>query len=189
MALRGAVEQVALLSTRPLATHHRGVAEAGVAGDAASASAAKPGEPYRSILPHSGTAGGCAAGSSGGIEPGLEPFTPNQYLTAYGHAALHDRGLTGKGQKVAVVETGGFKHSDIVAFGKCFGFKPPPIEVVPVRVGKPLPAEDETTLDLAMLTVGAPGLEKIYVYEGPGRSAASPSPPAPRSAPPGTGPT
>ena len=67
-----------------------------------------------------------------------------------------------------MVETGGFKHSDIVAFGKCFGFKPPPIEVVPVRVGKPLPAEDETTLDLSMLTVGAPGLERIYVYEGPG---------------------
>jgi kumamolisin len=166
-ALRGAVERVALLSPRAVASH-TGAAEAGIEpGEAGSAGAAKPGEPYRSILPHSGTAGGCAAGSSGGIEPGLEPFTPNQYLTAYGHAALHARGFTGRGQKVAVVETGGFKHSDIVAFGRCFGVEPPPIKVVPVRVGKPLPAEDETTLDLSMLTVGAPGLEKIYVYEGP----------------------
>ncbi|HEX5712021.1 MAG TPA: S53 family peptidase [Solirubrobacterales bacterium] len=167
-ALRSAVARVALLSTRTAATHHVGATEAGIeAGEAGSAGAAKPGEPYRSILPHSGTAAGCAEGSSGGIEPGLEPFTPNQYLTAYGHAALHARGLTGKGQKVALVETGGFKHSDIVTFGRCFGFKPPPIKVVPVKVGKPLPAEDETTLDLSMLTVGAPGLEKIYVYEGP----------------------
>jgi hypothetical protein len=67
VALRGAVERVSLLSTRPAVTHHTGAAEAGVEpGDAASASAAKPGEPYRSILPHSGTAGGCPAGSNPG---------------------------------------------------------------------------------------------------------------------------
>jgi subtilase family serine protease len=171
VALSGAVERISLLSTKPQATHGIGAAEAGIeAGEAASASAgkAKANEPYRSVLPHSGSAGGCAAGSSGAIEPGLEPFTPNQYLTAYGHADLHARGFKGKGQTVAVVESGGFKHSDVVAFGKCFGVKPPPIEVVPVASSKPLPPEDETTLDLSMLSVGAPQLERIYVYEGPG---------------------
>ena len=53
--------------------------------------------------------------------PLLDPFTPNQYLTAYGHAALHARGLQGQGQTVAVVEIDGFRHSDIATFDKCFG--------------------------------------------------------------------
>ncbi len=166
-ALRDAVVRVSLLSTKPVAQHPPIASSAPGATNAASASAAKPSEPYRSILHHSGTAAGCAAASSGGVGPGFEPFTPNQYLTAYGHAQLHAKGLKGQGQTAAVVETGGFKHSDIVAFAKCFGLSPPPIKVVPIRVGKPLPAEDETTLDVSLLTVGAPKLNKIYVYEGP----------------------
>lgn len=159
-ALRGAVRRIALLSTRPVVTHAE--------GSTAAAAAKKPKRPYTSILRHSGTASGCAAGSSGGIEPGFEPFTPNQYLTAYGHAAMHARGLKGQGQTAAVVETGGFRRSDIATFAKCFGVEPPPIQRVPVLVKKPLPPEDETTLDLEMLTVGAPGLDRILVYEGPG---------------------
>jgi subtilase family serine protease len=163
--LRGAVARITVLSAAPAVKPLAG--PAATAAAKASPTAADFGKPYRSILLHSGTAGGCAAGSSGG-EPGLPPFTPNQYLTAYGHAALHARGFRGEGQTVAVVETGGFKHSDIAAFGKCFGIaQPPPIKVVPVGIEKPLPGEDETTLDLSMLTVGAPKLEKIYVYEGP----------------------
>ncbi|HEV2726788.1 MAG TPA: S53 family peptidase, partial [Solirubrobacterales bacterium] len=158
-ALRGAVNRVALLSTRPAVTH--------AAQGAAETAAKKRKRPYTSILRHSGTASGCAAGSSGGIEPGFEPFTPNQYLTAYGHAAMHARGLRGQGQTAAVVETGGFRRSDIATFAKCFGVKPPPIQRVPVLVKEPLPPEDETTLDLEMLTVGAPGLDRILVYEGP----------------------
>jgi subtilase family serine protease len=159
--LRGAVERISLLSTRPVVAH---------AGEDAVAAAAakKPKRPYTSILRHSGTASGCAAGSSGGIGPGFEPFTPNQYLTAYGHAAMHARGLKGQGQTAAVVETGGFRRSDIATFARCFGVRPPPIQRVPVLVKEPLPPEDETTLDLEMLTVGAPGLDRIRVYEGPG---------------------
>ncbi|HEU5062900.1 MAG TPA: S53 family peptidase [Solirubrobacterales bacterium] len=162
VALRGAVRRVSLVSTRPAVERHR--AQAPSAG--ASATPKKP--PYSSILPHSGTAAGCEAASTGGAGPGFEPFTPNQYLTAYGHAAMHARGLKGQGQTAAVVETGGFRHADVVAFAKCFGLKPPPIQKVPVGVKKPLPPEDETTLDLEMLTVGAPGLDRIHVYEGPG---------------------
>ena len=164
VSLRASVARISVLSTAPSIAHYPGFAAAGAA---AAASAAKPAPPYRSVLFHSGTAGGCAAGSSGSSEPGFEPFTPNQYLTAYGHAQLHAEGIKGEGQKVAVVETGGFKHSDIVRFDKCFGVKTPPIKVVPIGSSKPLPAEDETTLDLSLLTVGAPKLDKIYVYEGP----------------------
>jgi subtilase family serine protease len=124
--------------------------------------------PYRSVRRHSGTASGCPAGSSGGPAPGFEPFTPNQYLTAYGHAALHKQGFKGQGQTVALVEIGGFKKSDIETFAKCFGIeKIPPIKATPVLPEKKLlPAEDEVTLDLQMLTVGAPKLDRILVYEG-----------------------
>jgi kumamolisin len=159
--LRGAVSGVALLNTKPETT--------------ADAAASRPREPlaatskdgYSSILPHSGTAAGCPEGSSGGPGAPFFPFTPNQYLTAYGHSALHGKGLRGQGQTVAVVEIDGFRHSDIVAFDNCFGVKTPPIRVIPSPpLKKPLPPSDETTLDLEMLTVAAPMLDRILVYEG-----------------------
>jgi kumamolisin len=137
-------------------------------GPTASGAAAAKKKPYSSVIVRSGTPKGCAASRTGGYEPGVIPVTPNQYTTAYGHAAMHARGLRGEGQTVAVVEAGGgFRHSDITVWAKCFGLKPPPIRVVPVApVKKPLPGELETTLDLEMLTAGAPGLDRILVYEG-----------------------
>lgn len=159
-ALRGAVEGIELLGRASRA-------EGGPVEPVAGASAAKkPKPPYNSVLPHSGTAGGCADGSSGGIGPGLEPFTPNQFLTAYGHAAMHKRGLRGQGQTIAVVEIDGFRHSDIVTYDRCFGVKTPTIRTIPVGIPKPLPAGTETTLDLEVLTTAAPALERIFVYEG-----------------------
>ncbi len=137
----------------------------GPAPPATATRAAKP--PYSSILPHCGTARGCAAGRIGPGGAGQPPFTPNQYLTAYGHAAMHRRGLHGEGQTVALVEVGGFRRADIDAFAECFGVEPPPIQVIPVQpLSEPLPGGSETTLDLEMLTVGAPGVERIDVYEG-----------------------
>ncbi len=162
-ALRGAAQRISVLGTESAVARRPGpAADSG----AATASAAKPALPYDSILRHSGAAGGCAAGRNAGDEPGYEPFTPNQFLTAYGHARLHAMGIRGEGQTAAVVETGGFKHSDIVTFDRCFGVKTPPIKAVPVLGSKLLPPEDETTLDLSLLSVAAPGLDKIYVYEG-----------------------
>lgn len=136
----------------------------------ASAAAAKT-EKYSSILPHSGTASGCAAGRTspgGSIAP---PFTPNQYLTAYGHSAMHSRHLRGQGQTVALVEIDGFHRSDIEAFDKCFGIETPPIHVTPVAIPHPFPSGDETTLDLEVLSAGAPRVDRIDVYEGVGTEA------------------
>ncbi len=45
--------------------------------------------------------------------------------------------------------------------------KAPPTRVQVVGGGKRPEGEDETTLDLEQLTVGAPGLDHIYVYEAP----------------------
>jgi kumamolisin len=122
--------------------------------------------PYGSILFHTGTAGGCAAASTGGPHP-LEPFTPNQYLTAYGDTAMHGRGLRGEGQSVAVVEQGGFRRGDVETYAECFGIKAPKTTVQVVGGGQRPEGEDETTLDLEQLSVGAPGLDHIYVYEAP----------------------
>jgi kumamolisin len=120
---------------------------------------------YGSLLFHTGTAAGCADGRSAEQSP-LEPFTPNQYLTAYGDSTMHSRGLTGAGQSVAVVEQGGFKRSDVETYDKCFGVnKTPPTSVQVITGVKRPPAEDETTLDLEQLTVTAPGLDHIYVHE------------------------
>lgn len=169
--LRSAVSSITLLTpgvtAEPQADAGR---DAGIdAGEAEQAASASTG-PYRSVLHHSGTASGCPAGSSGGIAPAFEPFTPNQYLTAYGHADLHKQGLQGQGQTVALVEAGGFKKRDIIAFAKCFGQNEiPPIKATPVAPAKKLLApEDETTLDLEMLVVGAPKLDRILVYQGGG---------------------
>ncbi len=164
-ALGGAVKRISLLGTAPAA---RALAPPGAAAAAkAKAGGKKHRHPFFSIRKNEGTPSGCAAGDSAVVFPGYRPFTPNQYLTAYGHAAMHAKGLKGQGQTVAVVEAGGFKRSDIVTFAHCFGIgKPPPTKVVPVGELKPLPGEPETTLDLSMLTVGAPKLKRIYVYEG-----------------------
>jgi kumamolisin len=170
--LRGAVDAITVLAAeQPVERLATSSQEAGLDAVEMEKAANETGTGlYRSVRHHSGTADGCADGSGGGAGPGFEPFTPNQYLTAYGHAALHAQGLRGQGQTAALVEIGGFEKSDIETFAKCFGIGAiPPIEVTPVApVKKPLPAEDEVTLDLQMLTVGAPKLDRILVYEGGG---------------------
>jgi subtilase family serine protease len=133
---------------------------------APSAAAPEPAGSYSSILPHSGTASGCRDGRNAGFGAPLEPFTPNQYLSAYGHAAMHARGLRGQGESMAVVEIDGFRHSDIETFDRCFGLRTPPIRVVPVSpLKKPFPPGTETTLDLEVLSAGVPDVDRIDVYE------------------------
>ena len=88
--LRGAVTRVALLSTRPAAIDNA------IAARRPDLAAKPKKKGYSSIMAHSGTAGGCAAGSSGGPGPPLEPFTPNQYLTAYGRARCRPKGCGGR---------------------------------------------------------------------------------------------
>ena len=161
-ALRGAVTAVTVSPEARLEPHDAIGPAPGVEAEAGEHGKG----PYGSLLFHSGTSKGCAAGSSGGPKP-LEPFTPNQYLTAYGDTAMHERGLLGEGQSVAVVEQGGFRPRDIATYAKCFGVTPPPISAQALESNKPAEAEDETTLDLEQLSVGAPGLDHIYVYEAP----------------------
>jgi kumamolisin len=161
-ALRGAVARVDTLSRRPALSRQPSSRRPGTSFAAAAAKQ----KAFTSIMLESGTPSGCPAGVNAGEGPPLRPFTPRQYLTAYGHTEMHARGFEGQGQTVAVVETDGFRRSDVTTFGRCFGLHTPPTQAVPVGIGKPLKPGEETTLDLEMLSAGAPRLRRILVYEG-----------------------
>jgi subtilase family serine protease len=158
-ALRRQVAAIGLLSTRP------GAFDPTASAAPAGLSATQGGE-LGSLMPHSGTSAGCAAGRAAGGTGLSSAFTPNQYLTAFGHAALQRRGFRGAGLSAALVEIDGFRRSDIAAFGKCFGVRIPPIRATAVGLKRLLAPGDETTLDLEVLSASAPGLKHIYVYEG-----------------------
>lgn len=110
-------------------------------------------------FPASGVQSGCAAARSTG------GFTPNQYLTAYNFTPLQVAHLTGSGERVALIEIDGFKHSDITAFARCFGLRVPKINSFGVGLKRSLPPGGESTLDLEVMTAAAPGLKAIDVYE------------------------
>ena len=152
-SLRGAVSGVSLLSGAPGAVH-------------TGADSIPPLPPaHGSERDRTGTPSGCSAGQSAGFAVPDSAFTPNQYLTAYGHAKLQSRGLRGGGERVSFVEIDGFKRSDIQTFGQCFGIPIPPIHVHPVG-GPVLPPADETTLDLEVFSAAAPKVDGMDVYEG-----------------------
>lgn len=117
---------------------------------------------YDSALSVSGTPAGCEAGvSSGG-------FVPNQWLTAYGLDQLQAEGLTGAGERIAVIEIDGFFPQELASFVECFGFPAPKLAVHTVPEGAmPYPGQQvsETILDLSVIAAGAPGLEGIEIYD------------------------
>ena len=128
-----------------------------------------------SIRANTGTRAGCAEGQQAGATPGraeIPAYTPNQYLRAYRYDRLHRRGLRGQGERIAVIEIDGFKRSDIVTFGRCFGVRVPPTPITRVGIKKPLAPGDETTLDLEVLAAAAPGLREIQVMETNGTNVA-----------------
>jgi subtilase family serine protease len=156
--LAGAVTGVVGLDTRPLTSSRAEIpTPAPLAAANGVTTADNVGSAYQ---PRSGTATGCGGGlASGG-------FTPNQYLTAYGFEPFYSAGLTGTGERVALIEINGFKSSDINAFATCFGLPAPKVTRYGVGVNKPLAAVNgETTLDLEILDAAAPGLKGVDIYE------------------------
>lgn len=94
-------------------------------------------------------------------------FTPNQWVTAYGIDQLHSKGLTGAGERVALIETDGFDPKDISEYNSCFGIPDVSIEKHTYPGGPNLVAgfASETTLDLETITPVAYGLSRIDVWE------------------------
>lgn len=131
-----------------------------------NAAARKSGGSPRANL---GTSAGCAAARANGTETAsgyVPPYTPDQYLNAYGYSALHAQGNSGQGQSVAVVAIDGFARADLDAAGECFGYVAPPTPLTVIGGGRALAPDTESTLDLQMLSVGAPSLSSIKVFEG-----------------------
>ncbi|MHB8693851.1 MAG: S53 family peptidase [Solirubrobacteraceae bacterium] len=168
--LRGAVTGVAGLSTQPVAFDpsnfarnrvlHDRLATSGANGSAITPLAHTAALPASGYMPATGTPSGCA----GAVQTGS--FTPNQYLTAYNFTPLQSEGITGRGERVALIEIDGFKSSDITHYAECFGLRVPPITAFGVGgLRKPLSPGGETTLDLEVMTAAAPGLQEIDVYE------------------------
>jgi kumamolisin len=143
--LRGLVTAVVGLDTRALAH-----------------AAAPSGSGY---YPATGTQSGCPQGTA------TRGFTPNQYLSAYDFSPLQLGGLTGRGERVALIEIDGFKTSDLGTFARCFGLTIPPINGYGVGISHRLAPGGEATLDLEILDAAAPRLKAIDVYES--RSSAA----------------
>jgi kumamolisin len=160
-ALHGLVTTVVGLDTHSLTgssyTHaSKAVRAKAVRPDVwAHAAAAQP----SSVAPLTGTPSGCGAGLA------AEGFTPNQYETAYGFAPLFGGGLSGQGERVALIEIDGFRPSDITSFASCFGLSVPHISGFGVGVKHALPPGGEATLDVEVLDAAAPNLKGIDVYE------------------------
>ncbi len=153
-ALRGLIGGVIGLDTRPLVAP--GSLHAGAEPEARTHAALQAQSGY---FPATGTPGGCNAARA------TKGFTPSQYLTAYDYGPLHSAGITGQGERVALIEIDGFRKSDIAAFATCFGLRLPLIEAFGIGVSKPLAPGGEATLDLEALDAAAPGLKAIDVYE------------------------
>ena len=162
-ALGGAATGVVGLDTRPVFGNHPRVSGSSRFGHApAHTGFASSVSGYQT---RSGTPSGCAGAIAG------RGFTPNQYLTAYEYAGLQAGGTTGAGERVALIEIDGFRHSDITTFASCFGLPVPAINAYGVNLGRPLPPGGESTLDLEVLDAAAPGLKAIDVYESRSRAS------------------
>jgi kumamolisin len=146
-ALRGLVDGVVGLDTRPVVTTPGGLS--------------RHAQPSSAYNPASGAPAGC----TGGVQSG--GFTPNQYLTAYGVDPLHAAGLEGQHERVALIEIDGFRYSDIKTFAQCFRLDVPGITTYSASPGvnKAFPPGGEATLDLEVLDAVTPDLGQLEVFE------------------------
>lgn len=149
--LQGLVRGVVGLDTQPVYTAPESVEPSGVGGadlPASSGYAGPDGDPR-----------GCAGALA------TNGFTPNEYLTAYRYTPLHQIGVRGQGERVALIEIDGFAATDVVRFASCFDLHVPPIDAFPVGLAHLLPPAGEATLDLEVLDAAASHLRSIDVYE------------------------
>jgi subtilase family serine protease len=159
-ALRGLVTGVVGLDTRPVVA-------------APVLARVPPARPVARAASQQASSGRARSGTPSGCAPALDSggFTPNQYLSAYGYSALQSSGITGAGERVALIEIDGFKDADIKTFARCFGLPIPELRVFTVGLHQPLSPGGESTLDLEVLDTAAPGLRSIDLFEA-GASAA-----------------
>ncbi len=106
-------------------------------------------------------------------------FAPNQLATAYGIDTLHDAGLKGQGQRLAVLEIdANVLDTDTAEFADCFGIT----DLTDLRqvnvAGDPDPASPdvgEATLDVQVVAQVAPQLEAFELYSFNGNTPDTPA--------------
>ena len=94
-------------------------------------------------------------------------LTPQQAAVAYGVAPLHEQGITGQGETIAIYSAATFLPSDVLRFDELFGISGPPIERVPVNGGTDdtsSPVAGEVALDVDIIRGLAPDAQ-ILNYE------------------------
>ncbi len=95
---------------------------------------------------------------------GLAPATTE---IAYNLAPLHQLGIHGEGQTIAIVSFDSFNDSDVAAFDRQFKIVGPPVKHVPVRGGTQVGAGSvEVDLDIDVVRSIAPKAQ-ILDYEAP----------------------
>jgi len=108
---------------------------------------------------------------------GIHCYQPAQIQAAYDLAPLHSRGVTGRGETIAVVDSFGSPtiRNDLHVFDQTFGLSDPSLQII--APAGPIPPFDvtnpdmvgwaqETTLDVEWAHVMAPGA-KILLVETP----------------------
>ncbi len=106
---------------------------------------------------------------------GINCYSPNQIETAYNTPALYNRGITGRGRTIAVVDAFGSPTiaADLHTFDKAFGLPDPPSVRTITPAGKPPPFDPtnsdmngwafETTLDVEYAHAIAPEAKILVV--------------------------
>ncbi len=163
--LRGAVTGVVGLDTRPVFTAPQSMVAGSSHFPRTPADLRSDNAFLSGYLQRTGTPAGC----SGAIAQ--RGFTPNQYLSAFDYSPLQAAGVTGQGERIALIEIDGFRYSDLTSFASCFRLPVPAINGYGVGLRHPLAPGGETTLDLEVLDAAAPGLKAIDVYESSSRAS------------------
>ncbi len=128
-------------------------------------------EPHFRILGEQGEAAAQAAQGQGFARPhagGSISYTPVQVGELY----QFPNGATASNQTIGIIELGGgFRQTDITAYFKTLGQKPPTVIAVPIGTGRNNPtnstsADGEVMLDIDVAGAVAPGA-RIVVYFAP----------------------
>ncbi len=96
---------------------------------------------------------------------GVSGLGPADIERAYDLGPLHQYGLDGYNQTIALAEVSTFNQSDIAAYDQQYNILAPPAQVIPIAGGATI-ADPESTLDIELVHAIAPHA-RLDVYESP----------------------
>jgi subtilase family serine protease len=111
--------------------------------------------------------------------PALSAAVPEEGLAAeslglaYNIAPLHEQGIDGEGQTIAIMGYEAFDEADVAEYDEVTGTEGPPVERVNVDGGVNQPGSGEIHLDIDVVRAVAPKAQ-ILSYEGPNGPSLAP---------------